>query len=169
MLPWHAGMLVISAIAMGWTMQEHVHVSVPLIFTFICGLGTSLLTTTTIYAIDLAPGKGGAVTASVSWQAPVLSSPQFNFTRCLLGAVEVGTVQPMFKAMGAGWMFVLLAGICVLVTPLPIIVARIGPRLRRERAEKAKRKEELLVQEREAAAAAAVVQEAGEMDEKSKM
>lgn len=64
-LPWHAGMLVVSAIAMGWTMQAHVHVSVPLIFTFICGLGTSLLTTTTIYAIDLAPGKGGAVTASV--------------------------------------------------------------------------------------------------------
>lgn len=57
----------------------------------------------------------------------------------------------MFRAMGAGWMFVLLAGICVLVTPLPIMVARIGPRLRRERAEKTKRKEEELAQEREAA------------------
>lgn len=73
----------------------------------------------------------------------------------------------MFKAMGAGWMFVLLAGICVLVTPLPIMVARIGPRLRRERAEKAKRQEEELAQEREAAATAAEVQEEG--DEKSKV
>ena len=73
----------------------------------------------------------------------------------------------MFKAMGAGWMFVLLAGICVLVTPLPIMVARIGPRLRRERAEKAKRKEEELAQERHASAATAEVQEEG--DEKSKV
>lgn len=72
----------------------------------------------------------------------------------------------MFKAMGAGWMFVLLAGICVLVTPLPIMVARIGPRLRRERAEKAKRKEEVLAREGEAVAAPVPVDD---VDEKSKV
>lgn len=65
LVPWHAAMLVLSSIVMGWTMQYHVHVSVPLIFTFIAGIGVGLLTTTTIFAIDLAPGKGGAVTASV--------------------------------------------------------------------------------------------------------
>lgn len=74
----------------------------------------------------------------------------------------------MFRAMGAGWMFVLLAGICVLVTPLPIMVARIGPRLRRERAEKTKRKEEELAQEREAATPA-TEQEQEVIDEKSKV
>lgn len=73
----------------------------------------------------------------------------------------------MFRAMGAGWMFVLLAGICVLVTPLPVFVARVGPRLRRERAEKAKRREETLTREREEAAAAEV-RVPDDLDEKSK-
>lgn len=76
-------------------------------------------------------------------------------------------MQPMYKAMGAGWMFVLIAGLCVLVTPLPILVARIGPRLRRERAEEAKRKETALAQEQgDAAAAAAEVRD--DLTEKSK-
>lgn len=65
-LPWHAALTVGSAIALGWTMQYRVHVSVPIIFNFVFGVGTGFLTTTTIFGIDLMPGKGGAVTASVS-------------------------------------------------------------------------------------------------------
>lgn len=168
-LPWHAGVLVASSIAMGWTMQKHVHVSVPLIFTFLCGLGSGFLTTTTVYSIDLFPGQGGAVTASVSSNVAARKASgfeltvQFNFTRCLMGAIEVGTVQPMYQKMGAGWMFVLLAGICVLVTPLPIIAARIGPRLRAQRAEEGKQREEGLAQ-----APSAATLDQDEVEEKSK-
>lgn len=65
-LPVHAILEVGSAIALGWTMQYKVHVSVPIILQFIFGIGNGFLTTTTIFGIDLMPGKGGAVTASVS-------------------------------------------------------------------------------------------------------
>jgi hypothetical protein len=67
-------------------------------------------------------------------------SRQFNFTRCLIGAAFVGTVQIINREIGAGWMFVLLSGICLLVTPLPLIVIRYGPRWRAQRAERAERK-----------------------------
>lgn len=58
--------LIASALVIGWTMEYRVHISVPLIANFVFGLGTGLLTTTTIFALDLAPGQGSAVTASVS-------------------------------------------------------------------------------------------------------
>lgn len=64
-LPFHAGICICSSIALGWTMYYKVHVSVPIILNFIFGLGTGLMTTTTIIGIDLMPGMGGAVTASV--------------------------------------------------------------------------------------------------------
>lgn len=53
-------------------------------------------------------------------------------------------MQIINRVMGAGWMFVLLSGICLLVTPLPLLVVRYGPqwRARRtERLERAARKE----------------------------
>jgi hypothetical protein len=65
-LPVHAALVLSSSIALGWTMQKRVHVSVPIIMNFGFGIGTGFLTTTTIYSIDLMPGKGGATTASVS-------------------------------------------------------------------------------------------------------
>lgn len=66
LLPWHAGIMLVSSIALGWTMKYSVHVSVPIILNFVFGIGTGFLTTTTIFGIDLMPGQGGAVTASVS-------------------------------------------------------------------------------------------------------
>lgn len=50
-------------------------------------------------------------------------------------------MQLINKAMGAGWMFVLLSGICLLATPLPLLVVRYGPRWRKRRAELAARRE----------------------------
>ncbi|KLT46062.1 MFS general substrate transporter [Cutaneotrichosporon oleaginosum] len=121
-LPVHAALMISSSLALGWTMEKRVHVSVPIILTFVFGVGNGFLTTTKIYSVDLMPGKGGAVTAS------------FNFTRCLIGAAYVGTVQIINREIGAGWMFVLLNGLCLLVTPLPLIVVRYGPRWRARRA-----------------------------------
>lgn len=139
-LPVHAVICLASAIALGWTMYYRVHVAVPIILNFIFGLGTAITTVATIIGIDLMTGQGGAVTAS------------FNFTRCLCGAVEVGTVQLINRRMGPGWMFVLLSGLCLLATPLPIIVWKKGPAWRAKRNERLRRKEEA---EAEAASQAA--------------
>lgn len=51
-------------------------------------------------------------------------------------------MQLINKKMGAGWMFVLLSGLCLVFTPLPLIVLRKGPEWRRRRDEKRRRKEE---------------------------
>lgn len=68
----------------------------------------------------------------------------------MMGAIAVAVIQQINNAMGPGWTFVLIAGLCVLVTPLPLIVLRIGPKRRLRRWEKAKRKvEERKKRERE--------------------
>jgi len=67
----HAAVLLASAVVLGWTMEYKIHIAVPLVANFVFGLGTGFLTTTTIFALDLVPGKGSAVTASVSWSTGV--------------------------------------------------------------------------------------------------
>ena len=120
------------------------HVAAPIIFTFIIGIGVSFLTTSqssrhvnrimlipaTIYGLDLFPGQGGAITAA------------FNLTRCLLGAVATSVVQLMTNVMGPGWTFVTLSGICLLATPMPLIVYKYSPGWRRTRRAKAQKAEE---------------------------
>lgn len=106
----------------------------------------------TIYGIDLFAGQGGAVTATVSWRslhlrtrtwwADGLTLSQFNLVRCLFGAASVSVVQIINDAMGAGWTFVLLSGICLLATPMPLIVLKWGPGWRLRRHRRAKEKEE---------------------------
>jgi len=48
----------------------------------------------------------------------------------------------MNSVMGPGWSFVALSGICILATPMPLIVLRYGPRWRLRRARRAKAKDE---------------------------
>lgn len=128
--PFQVVIFLTSCICFGWTIDAQVHVAAPIIFTFIIGIGVSYLTTTTIYGLDLFPGQGGAITAA------------FNLTRCLLGAAATSVVQLMTNAMGPGWTFVTLSGICLLATPMPLIVYKYAPGWRRVRREKALKAEE---------------------------
>ena len=59
----------------------------------------------------------------------------------------------MINAMGVGWSYVLLAGLCVLVSPIVLVIVRMGPRWR------AKERERLAQHEAEKAAAAKVADE----------
>ncbi|ODO06339.1 hypothetical protein L198_01571 [Cryptococcus wingfieldii CBS 7118] len=83
----------------------------------------------TIYAQDISPGKGGAVSAS------------YNLVRCAFGAIGTATIQKMYKTLGAGWTFVLLTGLVAVFLPFPIAVIRNGKewreaRLQREESKK---------------------------------
>lgn len=134
------------AIAFGWAMEYKAPLAVVLILQFLIGCGTNFNSTVTIYGQDVLPARGGAVSASG------------NLVRCGLAAVGTATVQLMYKAMGVGWTFVLLSGICFAVLPLSFLVVAKGGKWRERRkekqAEKERRKEE--AQRAENAAGAAV-------------
>lgn len=48
-------------------------------------------------------------------------------TRCLGGTVLPLTIPPLTKALGLGGGFLVPAGICLVLIPLPIVVLRYGP------------------------------------------
>lgn len=62
-----------------------------------------------------------------------LTSLQNNFMRCSLGAVTVSVVDLMINAMGVGWTYVLLSGLCILTGPLMFVIMYIGPKFRAKR------------------------------------
>ncbi|WVR03902.1 hypothetical protein IAU60_000901 [Kwoniella sp. DSM 27419] len=129
-LPYHIGILLAATLGLAWSIEVHAHIAVPIVLNFFVGIGVGFLTTTTIYGIDLFAGQGGAVTAT------------FNLIRCALGAVTVSTVDLIVQRMGAGWCFVLLSGICLVGTPMPLICLKYGPKWRVRRIERAKQKVE---------------------------
>lgn len=61
---------------------------------------------------------------------------QNNLLRGALSAVMVAVIQLILDALGPGWTYVLLAGMCVLVAPLIYVVMRIGPACRARRRRK---------------------------------
>lgn len=67
---------------------------------------------------------------------------QLNLVRCLFGAVGTSVIQIMYSsALGAGWTFVLLTGICIISFPFTImVVLRHGRQWREKRVEKRKEK-----------------------------
>ena len=75
--------------------------------------------------------------------------------RCSFGAACVSVINLMIDAMGIGWTYVLLGGLCILVGPIMFVVMRMGPKWRaRERA-------------KGAAAAAKAAESENQKDEKS--
>ncbi|WVQ78691.1 hypothetical protein IAT38_000778 [Cryptococcus sp. DSM 104549] len=120
----------IATTAQGWCLQARAPLPATLVMNFFVGLGSGGIATATVYGQDVVPGKGGAISASL------------NLVRCLFGAVGVACIQSMYKAMGAGWTFVLLTGICILGIPLPLLVVRKGRFWRAKRMAKKEAKKE---------------------------
>ncbi|WWC60004.1 uncharacterized protein I303_102567 [Kwoniella dejecticola CBS 10117] len=124
-------MFLASVTSLGWCLQVKAPLAATLVVNFFMGLGTGTIGTATVYGQDLKPGKGGAVSASL------------NLVRCIFGAIGVAAIQSIYNAIGAGWTFVLLSGICILGIPMPLIVIKKGKMWRRKREEKAAEKERL--------------------------
>lgn len=100
--------------------------------------------------VDFAPGRGGSVVASVrrshsqlvfglrsSAQQLIfrllLSSVQFNFCRCLMGAGGTAIIDVLITRLNAGWAFVLASGIALSFSWMPYLVLRRGPAWREKR------------------------------------
>ncbi|KAK6996918.1 MFS domain-containing protein [Favolaschia claudopus] len=134
LMPYLVLCFVACCIAYGWCIEEKVNLAGPLIFLIGVGIFTmTILNATQTLILDLAPDQGSSVTACN------------NLVRCGLSAAMVAVIQLIIDAIGVGWTFVLLGGLCVLGTPLIWVVIRIGPRWRARRrrsAEARKVKEE---------------------------
>lgn len=53
-----------------------------------------------------------------------------------MGAALVSVIDLITNALGPGWTFVLLGGICAVLTPSVYLVMKIGPGCRAKRLEK---------------------------------
>ncbi|KAK4701594.1 hypothetical protein P7C70_g4635, partial [Phenoliferia sp. Uapishka_3] len=114
--------------ALGWCLEAHAPLAATLVVNFFVGLGTGTIGTATVYGQDLKPGQGGAVSASL------------NLVRCLFGAAGTAVVQIIYRAIGAGWTFVLFSGIVILGIPMPLAVLKYAPGWRQKREEKVEAK-----------------------------
>ena len=81
----------------GWSVQQHAHMSVPLILQFVLSvLCTCFQQTFNALLVDIFPASPSTAAASS------------NITRCTLSAAAVAVLQPLVVAMGRGWFFTLL-------------------------------------------------------------
>ncbi|KAK0466462.1 MFS general substrate transporter [Desarmillaria tabescens] len=109
----------------GWSVQEHTNLAGPLLLQVAIGFTTmGIMTSTQTLLVDLMPSQSSSVTACN------------NFIRCIAGAVLVSTMDLLLRALGAGWTYVLLGGICMLTIPLVYLIIHFGPprRIKRRRA-----------------------------------
>ncbi|KAE9406250.1 MFS general substrate transporter [Gymnopus androsaceus JB14] len=123
-LTYNAPLFVAFIILFGWIIQIHAPVAASITIAFFIGwLDSAILTTYSTLFVDLFP------------DAASTSSSSINLVRCLLGAVGTSTIQLMITAMGVGWSFTTLGGICVLASPLIWLQCLYGPKFRARRYE----------------------------------
>ena len=89
--------------------------------------------------IDILPSQSSSVSACVSYILHYFAAFllielfQNNLVRCSFGAVMVSVIDLIVSALGAGWTYVLLAGICLACSPMIWLAIWIGPRCRAKR------------------------------------
>ena len=116
-LPLWSVLQIMSITVFGWTLRYRVHISVPIITTFVTGwAAVSIQSTIMTYLVDLFPEKSASASAGL------------NLARCLLGAAGTALVDPMIEGIGAGWCFTILSGI--MTVSLTLIVGRMWFRVR---------------------------------------
>lgn len=115
-----------SILVFGWTINYTVHISVPIISTFVTGW-TAIAAQSAImtYFVDVFADRSAAASASL------------NLARCLLAAGGTSVVGPMINGVGVGWAFTICAGVQVLSLGAAGMQLWYGGRWRREAAEMA--------------------------------
>lgn len=99
----------------------------------------AIMNTTQTLIMDLFPAQGSSITAAVRRFLPfhldrnIDMASQNNLVRCTMGAALVSVINLLTNALGVGWTFVLLGGICVLASPMIVVSVRRGPAWRERR------------------------------------
>jgi hypothetical protein len=153
----------VAATSLGWTLQVRAPLAAVLVVNFFVGLGSGTNNTGTLESLSRyrvaadcqlrstakTSHQGKAAQCLLLYVSPLLFFTmtenltwQLNLLRCLFGAVGTSVIQLLYSsALGAGWTFVLLSGICVLAFPFTILlVLRHGSEWRERRIEKREEK-----------------------------
>lgn len=113
---------VASVLVFGWTLEYHVHISVPIICTFVLGwAATSHISVVSTYMVDVFPSQAASATAAL------------NLVRCLMGAGGISAVLPVVDRLGCGRTFTIVAGLMVLSYGFLMLQLKYGARRRRRR------------------------------------
>ncbi|KAI0776582.1 MFS general substrate transporter [Trametes elegans] len=127
LMPALVAVYVAACVGYGWALQARVHIACPLVLQFVVGcMCMSIMNCAQTLLVDLAPAHSSAITACN------------NLVRCSLGAVCVSVIDLILKALGTGWTYVVLAGVCVVCSPACWLVIRYGPAWRAKRRATAK-------------------------------
>lgn len=122
MLPIFTAVFILTCAGYGWSLQQETNIAVPLILQIIFGYTvTAIMTGMQTLLIDLLPSQSSSITACN------------NLVRCSLGALMVSVIDLIVNAIGPGWTYVLLAGICLACSPMIWFAIWIGPRCRAQR------------------------------------
>nr|GAT47577.1 predicted protein [Mycena chlorophos] len=126
LMPFLCIFYVAVCVGYGWCIERKVSIAGPLVLLFVIGIiSMAFMNATQTLLLDLAPTQGSSITACN------------NLIRCGLSAVMVAVIQLIIDAIGVGWTYVLLSGLCIVASPLIWIVMFIGPKWRARRRRKA--------------------------------
>jgi MFS family permease len=119
------GLQCSSVIVFGWTLRYHVHISVPIICTFVLGwAATSVFGTVMTFVVDVFPNQSASASAGM------------NMVRCGLAAGATAGALPLVSVIGVGWTFTLVFGINLASLLLVVLQLRYGARRRKRREER---------------------------------
>jgi MFS family permease len=116
------GLQCASVLVFGWTVRYNVHITVPIISTFVLGwAATSVISTVTTFMVDVFPNQSASATAAL------------NMVRCLVAAGATAGVLPVVGAIEVGWTFTLVFGVELASLLLVVMQLRYGARKRKMR------------------------------------
>ncbi|EXJ62048.1 hypothetical protein A1O7_02481 [Cladophialophora yegresii CBS 114405] len=104
-----------SVLVFGWTVDQGVHISVPVVSLFVLGWAAiSLQSMVSTYLVDIHHTQSASAMASL------------NLVRCLLAAGGTAVVGPLLNSTHAGWTFTLLTGVMMMVGALVLFTLFFG-------------------------------------------
>ncbi|KAI0122937.1 hypothetical protein BJ170DRAFT_118365 [Xylariales sp. AK1849] len=114
---WYAiAIVILATIGFGWSVQTKVHLSVPLLMSFICGIANNGVFNNCItLMVDIHPDEPG------------LASVATSLARCAVAAAGLAVLQPLLDSIGTGWTFTSFALICLISMPMLLVVKLKGP------------------------------------------
>ncbi|KIJ66313.1 hypothetical protein HYDPIDRAFT_109309 [Hydnomerulius pinastri MD-312] len=122
MVPFNLILYTACCAGYGWCLEKKVNMAAPLVLQIVLAYsGIAVMNVTQTLLIDLLPTQGSSVTACN------------NLVRCSLSAAMVSVIDLILNALGAGWTYILLAGISLATMPMVWFAVRIGPRCRAKR------------------------------------
>lgn len=100
LIPILAGLQCAAILVFGWTLQYGVHISVPIVSTFVTGwMAVSIQSAVMTYLVDVFHEKSASAGAAL------------NIARCLMGAGGTAAANPLIEAVGSGPCFSILTAL----------------------------------------------------------